>query len=106
MLSQLRRALTPKGTLALVGGEGGDRWIGAVDRSIRALVVSPFVSQTLRPMFATGEHRRLPVPEEAHRGRQGHVGRRQQAFAERVPNAIRYHMPDPWALLARVYEAS
>ena len=37
-LSQLRRALTPRGTLVLVGGEGGDRWIGAVGRSLRALV--------------------------------------------------------------------
>jgi NADPH:quinone reductase-like Zn-dependent oxidoreductase len=27
-LSQLRRALTPKGTLVIVGGEGGGRWMG------------------------------------------------------------------------------
>jgi NADPH:quinone reductase-like Zn-dependent oxidoreductase len=52
-LSQLRRALTPRGTLVLVGGEGGDRWIGAVSRSIRALVVSPFVSQRLRMIIST-----------------------------------------------------
>ena len=48
-LSQLRRALTPRGTLVLVGGEGGDRWIGGMDRWLRALVLSPFVSQSLRP---------------------------------------------------------
>lgn len=29
-LSQLRRALRPHGTPVLVGGEGGDRWIGAL----------------------------------------------------------------------------
>jgi NADPH:quinone reductase-like Zn-dependent oxidoreductase len=28
-LSQLRRALTPRGTLVIVGGEGGGRWMGA-----------------------------------------------------------------------------
>jgi NADPH:quinone reductase-like Zn-dependent oxidoreductase len=48
-LSTLRRALTPRGTLVLVGGEGGDRWIG-IGRSLQALVVSPFVSQRLRPL--------------------------------------------------------
>jgi NADPH:quinone reductase-like Zn-dependent oxidoreductase len=29
-LSQLRRALTPQGTLVIVGGEGGDRWLGGL----------------------------------------------------------------------------
>jgi NADPH:quinone reductase-like Zn-dependent oxidoreductase len=48
-LSQLRRALTPHGTLVLVGGEGGDRWIG-IGRSLQALLVSPFVSHNLRPL--------------------------------------------------------
>ena len=48
-LSQLRRALRPRGTLVLVGGEGGDRWIG-IGRSLQALAVSPFVSHTLRPL--------------------------------------------------------
>jgi NADPH:quinone reductase-like Zn-dependent oxidoreductase len=53
-LSQLRRALTTTGTLVMVGGEGGDRWIGGgMWRSLRALVLSPFVSQKLRPMLST-----------------------------------------------------
>jgi NADPH:quinone reductase-like Zn-dependent oxidoreductase len=52
-LSQLRSALTPKGTLVLVGGEGGGRWIGgAMGRSMRALMLSPFVSQQLRMIVA------------------------------------------------------
>jgi NADPH:quinone reductase-like Zn-dependent oxidoreductase len=50
-LSQLRRALAPRGTLVLVGGEGGDRLIGALSRSMRALVEAPFVSQRLRPVL-------------------------------------------------------
>jgi NADPH:quinone reductase-like Zn-dependent oxidoreductase len=46
-LSRLRRALTPTGTLVLVGGEDGDRWIGGMDRPLRALALSPFVRQRL-----------------------------------------------------------
>jgi len=33
-LSQLRRALAPRGTLVIVGGEGGGRWLGGFDRMI------------------------------------------------------------------------
>jgi NADPH:quinone reductase-like Zn-dependent oxidoreductase len=53
-LSQLRRSLSPRGTLVLVGGEGGGRWIGsAMGRSLRALMLSPFVKQELRMVLAT-----------------------------------------------------
>lgn len=47
-LARLRRALTPTGTLVIVGGEGGGRWLGGLDRQLRAMVVSRFVRQTLR----------------------------------------------------------
>jgi NADPH:quinone reductase-like Zn-dependent oxidoreductase len=47
-LSQLRRALTPKGTLMIVGSEGRGRWLGGFDRSLRAPVLSRFVGQRLR----------------------------------------------------------
>ena len=47
-LSQLRRALTPRGTLVIVGGEGPGRWLGGFDRNLRAPVLSRFVSQRLR----------------------------------------------------------
>lgn len=33
-LAELRRALTPGGTLVLVGGEGGGRWLGGFQRQI------------------------------------------------------------------------
>jgi NADPH:quinone reductase-like Zn-dependent oxidoreductase len=46
-LSHLRRALAPKGTLVIVGGETGGRWLGGFDRQLRALVLSRFVSQKL-----------------------------------------------------------
>ena len=47
-LSQLRRALTPKGTLVIVGSEGRGRWLGGFDRSLRAPVLSRLVGQRLR----------------------------------------------------------
>ena len=46
-LSRLRRALTPTGTLVLVGGEGGGRWTGGMGRQLRAVALSPFVRQRL-----------------------------------------------------------
>jgi len=53
-LSQLRRALTPKGTLVIVGSEGRGRWLGGFDRNLRAPVLSRFVGQRLR-MLASKE---------------------------------------------------
>ncbi len=48
-LSQLRRALTPKGTLVIVGGDGGGPWTGGFFRGVlRAPLVSLFVGQRLR----------------------------------------------------------
>jgi NADPH:quinone reductase-like Zn-dependent oxidoreductase len=47
-LSQLRRALTPKGTLVIVGGDGGGRWTGGFFRGVlRAPLMSLFVGQRL-----------------------------------------------------------
>jgi len=51
-LSNLRRALTPEGTLVIIGGEEGGRWLGGTDRQIRALLLSPFVRQRLRTFVA------------------------------------------------------
>lgn len=51
-LSMLRRALTPEGTLVIIGGEEGGRWLGGTDRQIRALLLSPFVRQRLRTFVA------------------------------------------------------
>jgi NADPH:quinone reductase-like Zn-dependent oxidoreductase len=47
-LRHLRRALTRHGTLVIVGGETGGRWMGGYDRGFRALMLSPFVGQQLR----------------------------------------------------------
>jgi hypothetical protein len=37
----------PRGTLVIVGGEGGGRWVGKAGRMVQAPLLSPFVSQTL-----------------------------------------------------------
>jgi NADPH:quinone reductase-like Zn-dependent oxidoreductase len=46
-VSEVRRALAPRGTLVIVGGEGGGRWVGKAGRMVWAPVLSPFVSQRL-----------------------------------------------------------
>jgi len=48
-LSEHRRALSPKGSLVLVGGRGGP-WLMGMGRTIKALMLSPFVSQKM-PFF-------------------------------------------------------
>ncbi|MBV8195515.1 MAG: NAD(P)-dependent alcohol dehydrogenase [Candidatus Dormibacteraeota bacterium] len=46
-LKELRRALTPRGTLVITGGENGGAWLGGIERNFRAALVSPFVGQKL-----------------------------------------------------------
>jgi NADPH:quinone reductase-like Zn-dependent oxidoreductase len=52
-LARLRRALTSKGTLVIVGGETGGRWLGGTDRQLRALALSPFVGQKLTTFISS-----------------------------------------------------
>jgi NADPH:quinone reductase-like Zn-dependent oxidoreductase len=52
-LSQLRRALTPRGRLVIVGGETDGRLLGGSGRQIRAKLLSPFVSQQLGTFIAS-----------------------------------------------------
>jgi NADPH:quinone reductase-like Zn-dependent oxidoreductase len=47
-LSRLRRALTPRGTAVLVGGEEGGRLTGGMDRQLRGLAWSLVVGQRFR----------------------------------------------------------
>src|ERR671921_400763 len=51
-LARLRRALTPEGTLVIVGGEGGGRWLGGLQRQLRATILSRFVEQKLGTFVA------------------------------------------------------
>ena len=52
-LSQLRRALTPVGTLVIVGGETDGRLLGGSDRQIRAILLSKLVKQRLGTFVAS-----------------------------------------------------
>src|ERR671929_30608 len=45
-LSQLRRALMPRGTLVIVGAEDAGNWLG-IRRQLRAAALSPFLRQKL-----------------------------------------------------------
>jgi NADPH:quinone reductase-like Zn-dependent oxidoreductase len=64
-LSQLRRALTRRGTLVIVGGEGGGRWLGGFDRQIlRAPILSLLVRQRLRPLVSKERSEDLVVLKE------------------------------------------
>jgi hypothetical protein len=72
--SNCRRSPTPKGTLLLSSGESSGRWIGPVGRIIKAVVLSPFVSQRLSAFEAKRSKEYLQLLRESHRGRQGHAG--------------------------------
>ena len=55
-LRMLRRLLTPRGTLVIVGAEGSGRVLGPLTRTLRAAIVSPFVSQRLIGLMAAEKH--------------------------------------------------
>lgn len=46
-LSRLRRALTPTGTVVIVGGESKGPLTGGIGRQLRALMLTPFIGQRL-----------------------------------------------------------
>jgi NADPH:quinone reductase-like Zn-dependent oxidoreductase len=60
-VSHLRRALASRATLVIVGGEGGGRWLGGIDRQLRATMLSPFVSQKLGTFVAKAKGEDLVV---------------------------------------------
>ena len=88
-LSDCRRALTPKGTLVMSGGDGS-RWFGPMGRIFKALMLSPFVSQSLLPFLATRTKENLVVLKElAEAGKVTPVIDRTYELSE-TPEAIRY----------------
>ncbi len=54
-LRDLRRALTPRGRLVIVGSETGGRWLGGIDRMMRAALWS-LVSRRRMGSFISKEH--------------------------------------------------
>jgi len=89
-LARLRRALTPEGTLVIVGGEGGGRWLGGLERQLWATMLSPFVSQKLGTFVSAPSHEDLLVLKELiESGKVTPVIDRTYPLAE-VPEAMRY----------------
>jgi NADPH:quinone reductase-like Zn-dependent oxidoreductase len=88
--SDLRRSLTPEGTLVLSSGDSDGRWIGPVDRLVKAVVLSPFVSQKLGSFLAKANKDDLQFLKELiEAGDLTPVIDRTYALGE-TPEAIRY----------------
>jgi NADPH:quinone reductase-like Zn-dependent oxidoreductase len=89
-ISRLRRALTPKGTLVIVGGEAGGKWTGGFGRQIRALGVSLFVGQRLTMLASKEHHTHVEaVSRFIEAGQVAPIIDRTYPLAE-VPDAIRH----------------
>jgi NADPH:quinone reductase-like Zn-dependent oxidoreductase len=63
-LGRLRQALTEKGTLVIMGGEADGRWLGGSDRQLRALLLSPFISQRMGTFICKENHEDMLVLTE------------------------------------------
>jgi NADPH:quinone reductase-like Zn-dependent oxidoreductase len=90
-LSKLRRALTPKGVLVIVGGDGGGRWTGGFFRGVlRAPLVSMFVGQRLHGLSVKEDQQTLlAISELVETGGVTPVIDRTFPLIE-APDAIRY----------------
>jgi NADPH:quinone reductase-like Zn-dependent oxidoreductase len=89
-LSRLRRALTPTGTLVIVGGEKGGKWTGGFGRQLRAVGLSPFVRQRLTMLASKEHHSHIEaVSRFIERGQVTPVIDRIYPLAE-VPDAMRH----------------
>ena len=89
-LSRLRRALAPKGTLVIVGGEGKGNVTGGFGRQIRAVMLSPFVGQRLTMLASKEHHTHIEaVSRFIEDGQVTPIIERTYALAE-VPDAMRH----------------
>jgi len=88
-LSQLRPALTPRGTLIIVGAENAGNWLG-IRRQLRAAALSPLVRQKLS--FFISKERREDLEELRKLLETGAIRPRvDRTFRlDEVPQAIRY----------------
>lgn len=69
-LPVLRRVLTPRGTLVIVGGEGGSGFLGGMSRGLRAVLLSPFIAQNLRNLVSLSRQEDLlALKDLAEQGR-------------------------------------
>ena len=88
--SECRNALSTNGTLVISSGESEGRWIGPVDRVIKALVLSPFVSQKMASFTVNPNREDLQLLKQfIEDGTLTSVIDRTYSLGE-VPEAIRY----------------
>ncbi|MDQ1039473.1 NADPH:quinone reductase-like Zn-dependent oxidoreductase [Streptomyces sp. V3I8] len=86
----LRRALAPRGTLVIVGGEGGTALFGGLTRGLRAVLLSPFTGRHLRNLVAvTRREDLLTLKDLAEKGTLTAPVDRTCPLA-RVPEAVRH----------------
>jgi NADPH:quinone reductase-like Zn-dependent oxidoreductase len=91
-LAECRRALKPKGILVLIGGGGANEQglIGPMAKPIKAMLVSPFVSQKIGMLLAELNHDDLAsLAELMQSGKMKPVIDRTYKLSE-VPEAIKY----------------
>jgi NADPH:quinone reductase-like Zn-dependent oxidoreductase len=88
--SECRRVLTSKGTLVQISGDSDGRWIGPLDRIIKALVLSPFVDQKMASFTVKPNKADLQFLEQLiEAGNLTPVIDRAYSLSE-TPEAIRY----------------
>jgi NADPH:quinone reductase-like Zn-dependent oxidoreductase len=87
---ECRRALTPGGTLVQISGDSDGHWIGPMDRIVKGLVLSPFVSQKMSSFTVKPNKEDLQTLKQlTEAGDLTPVIDRTYPLAE-VPEAIRY----------------
>lgn len=89
-LSRLRRALSPKGTLVIVGGEEGGVITGGFGRQLRALVVSMFVGQRLTMLASKERFTDLEALNPLFESGQVTPGIDRTYALAQVPDAVRH----------------
>ncbi|HEU0274783.1 MAG TPA: NAD(P)-dependent alcohol dehydrogenase [Candidatus Udaeobacter sp.] len=91
-LAKFRSALTPKGICVMIGGGGPNdgRWVGPMVRPLKALILSPFVSQKFGMMLAELNHNDLAfMGDLMQNGKVKPVIDRTYKLSD-LPDAVRY----------------
>jgi NADPH:quinone reductase-like Zn-dependent oxidoreductase len=89
-LSQLRRGLTRRGRLVIVGGETEGRWLGGADRQLRANLLTPVVSQKLGSLMTSENAADLEVLRDLVQSEKLVPAIDRMYPLNEVPAAIRY----------------
>jgi NADPH:quinone reductase-like Zn-dependent oxidoreductase len=89
-ISRLRRALTSRGTLVIVGGENGGKVTGGFGRQLRAVALSPFLRQRLTMLASKERGSDLDPLTNLIEGGQVTPSLERTYPLEQVPDALRH----------------